>query len=114
MAARTHRYTQAASTRRPSNVRGTLAVLVGLAAAVVVPVAIELTRTVSGADMLDAAWAIPIAALAAVVSLILARGGRGERLFLAARVLAVTGICFTLSASLAVGIYEFIVRYLEH
>ena len=114
MAARTHRYTQAASTRRPSNVRGTLAVLFGLVASVAVPVAIELARTVSGADMLDAAWAIPIAAVAAVVSLTMARGGRGERFFTTTRILAVTGICFTLSASLAVGIYEFIVRYLEH
>ena len=64
--------------------------------------------------MLDAAWAIPVAAVAAVVSLIMARGGRGERFFMPARILAVTGICFTLSSSLAVGIYEFIVRYLEH
>jgi len=114
LAARTHRYTQAASTGRPSSVRGTLAVLVALVAAVAVPVAIELARTVSGADMLDAAWAIPIAAVAAVASLLMVRGGRGERFFTATRILAVTGICFALSASLAVGIYEFIVHYLEH
>ena len=70
--------------------------------------------------LLDAAWAIPVAAVAAVASLMFARGGRasrnrtleqagGSRRLLAARVLAVTGICLALSSALAVGIYEFLV-----
>jgi hypothetical protein len=113
LAARTHRYAQAPSSRGRSSSRATLAVVCGFAAAIAIPVGIELTRKVSGAELLDAAWAIPVAAVATVASLMLARGGTISRLFRAARVLAITGICLTLSSSLAVGIYEFLLR-LEH
>ena len=87
---------------------------------IAVPLAIELTHRVTGADLLDAAWAIPVAAVAGVASLTFARGGRavvnrtldragGSRRLMTARVLAVAGICFALSSALAVGIYEFLV-----
>jgi hypothetical protein len=103
-----------------SNHRATFALLFGLVAALAVPVAIELTRKKTGAVLLDAAWAIPVAAVAAVAALMLERGGRrvlnrtlgqasGARRLMAARVLAVAGICIVLSSSLAVGIYEFLV-----
>jgi hypothetical protein len=109
--------------RRP-NVRAWLSFLFGVVAAAVIPVAIELTRKVPGAVLLDAVWAIPVAALAATVSLLFARGARGAiartlghvggslwiRL---GRMLAVAGICATLSASIAVGLYELLLR-LEH
>ena len=109
---------------RRSNHRASLAFLFGLVAAVVIPVAIELTRRIHGVPLLDAAWAIPVAAVAATTSLLFARGGRGQiartleqaggsiRLRLG-RILAVAGICFMLSASLAVGLYELLLR-LEH
>jgi len=59
---------------------------------VVLPVAVELTRKISGALLLDAAWAIPVAALASVASIMFERGARGERHGHAARLLAeVTG-----------------------
>ena len=106
------------------NVRAWLAFLFGAVAAVIIPVAIELTRKIPGAALLDAVWAIPVAALAATVSLLFARGAYGAiartlgqaggsvwiRL---GRILAVAGICFTLSASIAVGLYELLLR-LEH
>ena len=109
--------------RRP-NPRAWLAFFFGLVAAVIIPVAIELTRKITGAALLDAVWAIPVAAAAALVSLLFARGARGAiartlgrtggsgwiRL---ARILATVGICFTLSASIAVGLYELLLR-LEH
>jgi hypothetical protein len=106
------------------NVRAWLAFLFGLVAAVVIPVGIELTRKIPGAALLDAFWAIPVAALAATASLLFARGARGaisrtlERaggsaLIRLGRILAVAGICFTLSASIAVGLYELLLR-LEH
>jgi hypothetical protein len=109
--------------RRP-NVRAWLAFFFGLVAAGVIPVAIELTRKIPGAALLDAVWAIPVAAVAAIVSLLFARGARGaitrtlERVGGAlwirlARIFAVAGICFTLSASIAVGFYELLLR-LEH
>lgn len=106
------------------NVRAWLAFLFGLLAVAAIPVAIELTRKVPGADLLDAAWAIPVAAVCAVVSLLFARGARGEIArtlgpvggagwISAGRILAVAGICVMLSASIAVGLYELLLR-LEH
>ncbi len=124
MAARTRSYTaptrDAASNERRSNVRATLAVLCGVVAVIAIPVAIEVTRKKTGAVLLDAAWAIPVAAVAAVAALVLERGARrvvnrslgqasGSRRVKAARVLAVTGICLVLSSSIAVGLYEFLV-----
>jgi hypothetical protein len=109
---------------RRLNHRATLAVVCGLLSAVLIPVAIELTRTVRGAELLDAVWAIPLAAVLAVGALMFERGARGvlartleqaggSTRLRVARVLTVAGICFTLSASLAVGLYELLVR-LEH
>ena len=121
MAARTHSYVEP----RRSNHRATLATVFGLAAVVAIPLAIELTHKISGAVLLDAAWAIPVAAIAAVASLMLERGARAvagqsvlpagaSRRLLAARVFAVTGICLTLSSTLAVGIYEFLLWKERH
>ena len=109
--------------RRP-NFRAWLAFLFGVVAAGIIPAAIELTRKVPGAVLLDAVWAIPVAALAATASLLFARGARGAILrtlgrvggsawIRLGRILAVAGICFTLSASIAVGLYELLLR-LEH
>lgn len=120
MAART----QTLSQPRRVNFRAWLALLFGLIAVAAIPVAIELTRKVPGAQLLDAVWAIPVAGVAAILSLLFARGARGAiartlepvggagciRL---GRILAVAGICITLSASIAVGLYEFLLR-LEH
>ena len=116
--------TQTLSQPQRLNVRAWLAFLFGLVAACVIPVAIELTRKIPGAVLLDAVWAIPVAAAAATVSLLFARGARGaiartlERVggslwIRIGRVLAVAGICFTLSASIAVGLYELLL-HLEH
>ncbi|HZS29883.1 MAG TPA: hypothetical protein VFA37_01350 [Gaiellaceae bacterium] len=120
MAVRIQTYAQP----RRSNPRAWLAAVCGLVAAAILPVAIELTRKIPGAALLDAVWAIPVAALAAVAALMFERGARGvmartldqaggARLVRLGRVLAVTGICFTLSSSIAVGLYELLLR-LEH
>jgi hypothetical protein len=116
--------TQTLSQPRRINVRAWLAFVFGVVAAAAVPVGIELTRKIPGASLLDAVWAIPVAAVAATLSLLFARGARGaiartlqrvggEAWFRLARILAVAGICFTLSASIAVGLYELLLR-LEH
>jgi ABC-type sugar transport system permease subunit len=121
MAVRTQTLTQL---RPQVNPRAWLAFIFGVVAAAVIPVAIELTRKIPGAALLDAVWAIPVAAAAATVSLLFARGARGaiartlqpiggEGWIRAARILAVAGICITLSASIAVGLYELLLR-LEH
>jgi hypothetical protein len=106
------------------NYRAWLAFLFGVVAAASIPAAIELTRKIPGAVLLDAAWAIPVAAIAATLSLLFARGARGAIARTLAnvggsawirfgRILAVAGICFALSASIAVGLYELLLR-LEH
>ena len=116
--------TQTLSQPRRLNVRAWLALVFGLLAAAVIPVAIELTRKIPGAELLDAVWAIPVAAVAATLSLLFARGARGaiartlqpvggEGCIRLARIFAVAGICVTLSASIAVGLYELLLR-LEH
>jgi hypothetical protein len=116
--------TQTLSRPRRLNLRAWLAFLFGLLAAAAIPVAVELTRKIPGAALLDAVWAIPVAAIAATLSLLFARGARGAiartlepvggagciRL---GRILAAAGICITLSASIAVGLYELLLR-LEH
>src|SRR5581483_3528214 len=109
---------------RRLNVRAWLAFLLGLVAAAAIPVGIELTRKIPGAALLDAVWAIPIAAAAATASLLFARGAHGaiartlqdvggSLCIRLGRILAVAGICITLSASIAVGLYELLLR-LEH
>ena len=109
---------------RRANVRAWLAFLFGVVAAAAIPVGIELTRKLPGLALLDAVWAIPVAALAATASLLFARGARGAIVrtlgraggsawIRLARILAVAGICLTLSASIAVGLYELLLR-LEH
>ena len=116
--------TQTLSQPQRVNFRAWLAFLFGLLAAAIIPVAIELTRKVPGAVLLDAVWAIPVAAAAAFVSLLFARGATGaivrslERTggslwIRLGRILAVAGICIALSASIAVGLYELLLR-LEH
>ena len=109
--------------RRPNH-RASFAFLCGVVAAAAIPVGIELTRKVPGAALLDAVWAIPVAAFFSTTSLLFARGARGAisrtleqaggslRVRLA-RALAVAGVCLTLSASVAVGLYELLLR-LEH
>lgn len=117
MAART----QTLSQPHRLNPRAWLALLFGVLAAVAIPVGIELTRKVPGAALLDAVWAIPVAAVSAILALLFARGARGAiartlepvggalciRL---GRIFAVAGICIVLSASIAVGLYELLLR----
>jgi hypothetical protein len=112
-----------AQPRRP-NYRAGLAFLFGVVAAAVIPAAIELTRKIPGVALLDAVWAIPVAAGMSIAALLFARGALGaitrtlERTggslwIRLGRFFAVAGICFTVSASIAVGVYELLLR-LEH
>jgi ABC-type sugar transport system permease subunit len=124
MAVRTQTLSQPRRVQARVNVRAWLAFLFGVVAACAIPVAIELTRKIPGVVLLDAVWAIPVAAAAATVSLLFARGARGaiartlepvggSAWIRLARIFAVAGVCITLSASIAVGLYELLLR-LEH
>jgi hypothetical protein len=110
-----------ASRTRSSNHRASAAVVLGIVAVVAIPLAIYLTRKLPGAALLDAQWAIPFGFAAGIGALLFARGARGtlartlERAggsgrIRAGRVLAIAGICIALSASIAVGFYEVLLR----
>jgi hypothetical protein len=116
--------TQTLTQPQRSNHRAWLAFIFGVVAAGIIPAAVEATRKVPGAVLLDAVWAIPVAAAAAIASLLFARGAHGaitrtlgraggSTWIRLARIFAVAGVCFTLSASIAVGVYELLLR-LEH
>jgi hypothetical protein len=86
-----------------------------------VPVAVVLSRQTSGLTLVDAAWAIPVAFGCGIAALLFVRGARGRvRRTLekaggvgrarAAVLLAVAGISIALSAAIAVGFYELLLR----
>jgi hypothetical protein len=113
----------ASSSRRPNH-RASLALIAGVCGVVAVPAAIVIARRSPSIPLLDAAYAIPVALVCSLAALLFARGARGriqrtlERAGGAGRVrasrwLAVAGISITLSASIAVGFYELLLR-LEH
>jgi hypothetical protein len=106
---------------RTSNHRASLAVLLGAVGVAAVPAAVALSRQTAGVQLLDAVWAIPVAAACGVAALLFARGagGRVRRTLeragglgraRAGRLLGVAGICVALSASIAVGFYELLLR----
>ena len=110
-----------ASRTRSSNPRAWLALLLGLAGLLAVPAGIALSQRSNGIGLIDAAWAIPFAFAFALGALLFARGARGRisstleraggtgRIRLG-RFLAVAGICVALSATIAVGFYEVLLR----
>jgi hypothetical protein len=110
-----------AARTRSSNHRASLAVLLGIAGAAAVPAAVAIAHRTAGVQIMDAVWAIPFAAVCSVGALLFARGAAGRirstleraggfsRIRLG-RILAVLGICFALSASIAVGFYELLLR----
>jgi hypothetical protein len=104
-----------------SNHRASLAVISGLLGVLAVPVAVAVARQTASVDLIDAVWAIPFAAAFSIAALLFARGARGrirerlERVGGAGRArvsrwLAVAGISLTLSASIAIGFYELLLR----
>jgi hypothetical protein len=110
-----------ASRTRSSNPRAWLAVLLGTLAVLAVPAAVVVARQSAAVGLLDAAWAIPFAVACGIGALLFARGARGrirstlERAGGAVRaragvILGVAGICVALSASIAVGFYELLLR----
>jgi hypothetical protein len=113
-----------AAPTRSSNHRASLAVLAGLLAVAAVPAGIVLAGRLAGLDLLDAAYAVPVAMALGILALLFVRGARGriqrtlERAGGAgrarlAKILGVVGICFALSGAIAVGFYELLLR-LEH
>ena len=90
--------------------------MLGVVGAVAIPAAVAYSRYSATFSLLDAAWLIPVAALGSVGALALVRGTAGHVRFTrargvrAARILGLIGICITLSAAIAVGFYELLLR----
>ena len=95
--------------------------LLGLVAVVAVPAGVALARQTTGVELIDAAWSVPVAAVCGIAALLFVRGARGRirRTFERAggrsririgRILGVAGICLALSAGIAVGFYELLLR----
>jgi hypothetical protein len=93
-------------------------VLFGLVGVLAIPAGVALAKYNGRVTLLDAAWAIPVAALASVAALLEIRGTSGHVRFSLApvrrirlgRLLGVLGICLTLSAAIAVGFYYLLVQ----
>ena len=95
------------------------AIAFGLIGVVAIPAAIAYSRYSAKFSLLDAAYVIPVAAVAAVAAILAVRGTKGHvhfgprRSVRVAWVLAILAVCCTLSASIAIGFYELLLR-LEH
>jgi hypothetical protein len=95
--------------------------LFGVVAVLAVPVGVVLSGRLAGVTLVDAGWAVPVAAAAGVTALLFARGATGRiRATLeraggagrarAGRILGIAGICVALSGAIAVGFYELLLR----
>jgi ABC-type sugar transport system permease subunit len=103
------------------NARASAALVAGLCGVLALPAAIALARKTHAIVLVDAAYAIPFAIAFSICALLFARGAQGrirstlERAGGRGRVrwsrrLAVLGIAIALSASIAVGFYELLLR----
>jgi hypothetical protein len=104
---------QPSSSRSPA-----FAILLGAVGVVAIPAAIAYSRYSTRFALLDAAYAIPVAAAAAAAAILVIRGTRGHvfrphRTIRTAWLLVVVAVCLTLSSSIAIGFYELLLR-LEH
>jgi hypothetical protein len=105
--------------RTPSSRSPAPAIAFGLIGVVVIPAAVVYSRYSARFSLLDAAYVIPVAAGAAAAALLAVRGAKGHvsfgprRAVRVAWVLAILAVCCTLSASIAIGFYELLLR-LEH
>jgi hypothetical protein len=99
-------------------------VLVGLLAVAALPAAIAAAEVLEGFELLDAAVAIPVGLVLAIVALVLARGARrrfertlgrvgGRRTALLGKALGLLGLGLALAGAIAVGFYEVLERASE-
>ena len=105
-----------------SSRRAWVALVLGIAAIAVLPAAIEVSRRSKAVGLLDTAYAIPLAFLLAVWSVVMARRARhnlrwlrvregGTAVAQAAVVVGTIAICLAVAAALSVGFYGLVVVY---
>jgi hypothetical protein len=99
-----------------------VALLLGLAAVLTMPAAIEVARRSKRVGLLDTAYAIPLAFLLGLVALVMARRARhnlrwlrlqdgGTGLATVAVVIGTLALCLAVAAALSVGFYGLVVVY---
>jgi hypothetical protein len=113
-----------AARTRSSNHRASLATLLGVLAVLAVPAGVVLANRLAGVALVDAGYAVPVAAACAIGALLFARGAAGRIQATLGRAggagrarwgrrLGVAGISIALSGAIAVGFFELLLR-LEH
>lgn len=99
-----------------------MALLLGIAGVLTLPVAVEVTRRSGRLALLDAGFAIPLALVLSFVALIMARRARQNLRWLRLRqggtgvasagvIIGLVGLCLALTAALSVGFYELVLLY---
>jgi hypothetical protein len=89
--------------------------------AAALPVAITIARELRRVELLDAGYAIPVAAVFGLVAVLLARSARrriertigrvgGDRPAAVGRALGILGLCTAVSGTIAVALYEVLAR----
>jgi hypothetical protein len=114
----------AARTRSNRNARAWFALLFGLVAAAALPGSIAVSQTLRPWKLLAAFGAIPVAALAGVLAILLARGARrkieltlgrvrGAGKARLGRLLGMLGIYLAVTGLLTLGVYFLLSRYVS-
>jgi hypothetical protein len=99
-----------------------VALLLGIAGVLTLPLAVEVTRRSGRLALLDAGFAIPLALVLSFVALMVARRARqnlrwlrlregGTGIASAAVIIGLVGLCLALTAALSVGFYELVLLY---
>jgi hypothetical protein len=102
--------------------RASIALLLGIAGILVLPAAIEISRRSKAISLLDAGYAIPLAFLLGLLSVVMARRARHNLRWLrlregetgvakAAVAVGALALCLSLAAALSVGFYGLVVVY---
>jgi hypothetical protein len=109
-----------AAPTRSSRPLARLALALGLAAVVALPATIAFAQVSPRLTLLQAGFAIPVAAVLGLVALLVARAARrrtewsiaagGGRTARVGRLLGLLALCLAASGSIAVGFYELLVR----
>ena len=102
-----------------------MALLLGLAGLLTLPAAVELSRRSARVGLLDAGYAIPLAFLLGLVSVVMARRARENLRWLRLReggtsvastavIVGLVTVSLALTAALSIGFYELILVYQHH
>jgi hypothetical protein len=102
--------------------RAWAALVVGFAALLTLPAAIEVTRRSKRVGLLDAGYAIPLALLLALIGFVMARRARKNLRWLQLReggtgvatvavVVGAVALCLAVAAALSIGFYRLVVLY---